>query len=150
MRHRIGRAIWAIAGATAAFSLLGGGLSAAGAQEDGGAFRLELNGVQPSDKGCRITFVAANALGGQIDKASFEMALFDRTGAVTSLTVLDFVDLPQGKTKVLRFDLPGVDCTTLGRVLVNQAMECRGGGIDPSACLRRLDASSRTDIPFGL
>src|SRR5690349_18725385 len=60
---------------------------------------LELNALQPSDKGCRLTFVIANHLSGDISKAAFEIALFDRTGVVDRLTVLDFRELPHGKTK---------------------------------------------------
>ena len=71
------------------------------------ALSLELNGAQPSDKGCRLTFVVNNNLGADLSKAAFEIALFNEAGVVDRLTVLDFKDLPAGKTKVTRFDLAG-------------------------------------------
>ena len=110
---------------------------------------LELNALQPSDKGCRLTFVIANHLSGDIAKAAFEIALFDRTGLVDRLTVLDFRELPLGKTKVSRFDLPGADCGKISRVLVNSATECGGSGIAPSDCLARLQTTTRTEVEFG-
>jgi hypothetical protein len=110
---------------------------------------LELNALQPSDKGCRLTFVIANHLSGDIAKAAFEIALFDRTGVVDRLTVLDFRELPQGKTKVSRFDLPGADCGKISRVLVNSATTCDGSGIEPSDCLTKLRASTRAKVEFG-
>jgi len=113
------------------------------------ALRLELNALQPSKEGCRLTFVIANDLGKSLDKAAFEMALFNDAGVVDRLTVLDFKDLPAGKTKVTRFDLPGVDCGKIGRVLVNSATACSGAGIDAKACIRDLKTTSRAKVGFG-
>jgi hypothetical protein len=110
---------------------------------------LELNALQPSDKGCRLTFVIANHLSGDIAKAAFEIALFDRTGVVDRLTVLDFRELPHGKTRVSRFDLPGADCGKIGRVLVNNATTCSGTGIEPPDCLTKLQTSTRAEVEFG-
>ena len=110
---------------------------------------LELNAAQPSEKGCRLTFGVNNALGTNLSKAAFEIALFDEAGVVDRLTVLDFKDLPAGKTKVTRFDLAGADCGKLGRVLINSATECAGNGIEPAACMRALKTSTKTAIAFG-
>jgi hypothetical protein len=110
---------------------------------------LELNGAQPSDKGCRLTFVVTNDLGTGLSKAAFEIALFNDAGVVDRLTVLDFKDLPAGKTKVTRFDLAGADCARISRVLVNSATECTGDGIEPTACLAHLKTQTKTAISFG-
>lgn len=114
------------------------------------ALVLELNGAQASDKGCRLTFVVTNNLGGELSKAAFEIALFNEAGVVDRLTVLDFNELPAGKTKVSRFDLSGADCGKLSRVLVNTATECTGTGIDPKACLAQLQPTTKSGIAFGL
>ena len=114
------------------------------------ALLLELNGAQASDKGCRLTFVVTNNLGGELTKAAFEIALFNDSGVVDRLTVLDFNELPAGKTKVARFDLAGTDCAKISRVLVNHATECTGSGIDPKACLSQLKPETRSGITFGL
>lgn len=120
------------------------------AQAPGPALVLELNGAQPSDKGCRLTFVVTNNLGAELTKAAFEIALFNDAGVVDRLTVLDFNELPEGKTKVARFDLAGTDCTKVSRVLVNHAAECTGAGIDPKACLGQLKPQTRSAIVFGM
>jgi hypothetical protein len=114
------------------------------------ALLLELNGAQPSDKGCRLTFVVTNNLGAELSKAAFEIALFNDAGVVDCLTMLDFNELPAGKTKVARFDLAGVDCTKISRVLINHATECNGTGIDPKACLSQLKPETKSTIVFGL
>jgi hypothetical protein len=111
---------------------------------------LELNGAEPSDKGCRLTFVVNNNLGAELTKAAYEIALFNEAGVVDRLTVLDFKELPAGKTKVTRFDLTGVDCAKISRILVNHATECAGEGVEPAACLRKLKTSAKSDITFGM
>jgi hypothetical protein len=111
---------------------------------------LELNGAQASDKGCRLTFVVTNALGAELANAAFEIALFNDAGVVDRLTVLDFKELPAGKTKVTRFDLAGTDCARIGRVLINTATECSGPAVEPGACMRGLKTSTKTGIPFGI
>jgi len=114
----------------------------------GPVLSLELNAAQPSEKGCRLTFVVNNALGADLSKAAFEIALFNDAGVVDRLAVLDFKDLPAGKTKVTRFDLAGADCGKLSRVLINSATECTG--VEPAACMRALKTSTKTAIAFGV
>ena len=110
---------------------------------------LDLNALQPSNGGCRLTFVVANNLATPIDRAAFEMALFNKGGVVDRLTVLDFKGLPAGKTKVSRFDLSGVDCANISRVLIDDATECAGAGTAPDACLTSLRTESKSGIQFG-
>lgn len=114
------------------------------------ALSVELNALQPTDTGCRFTFVVANSLGGTLASAAFELVLFDKAGMVSRLTIVDFKDLPDGKTKVRQFDFSGVDCAGLGRVLVNDATQCTGEGIDAKACIAGLKTSTRTEVQFGI
>lgn len=114
-----------------------------------GAIRLELNALQKSEKGCRIAFVVENALGRDIEKAAYEIALFSKEGLVERLLVLDFQALPNEKTKVRRFDLADTDCASIGRVLINDASACEGDGIEPQDCISRLEATSRGTVTFG-
>jgi hypothetical protein len=124
--------------------------AAAHAQSEKPSLSLELNGAQSSEKGCRFTFVVTNLLGAELTQAAFEVALFNEQGVVDRLTVLDFKDLPAGKTKVTRFELAGTDCAKVTRVLVNSATECKGQGIEPAQCMRQLVTSTKTSIAFGV
>lgn len=139
--------------------LLGAGIMAAAiapfgahAQEaaQDAALTVELNALQPSDRGCRFTFIATNGLGSELTKAAFELVLFDTEGKVSRLTVVDFKDLPQGKTKVRQFDFSGIDCAAVGRVLINDSTECAGPAIEPKACIQKLKAQTRTEVVFGV
>ncbi|MCB1467191.1 MAG: hypothetical protein KDK08_08625 [Rhizobiaceae bacterium] len=125
-------------------------LSPAHSQEDPPALALELNAVQPSQKGCRLTFVVKNGLGTELSRAAFEVALFNDLGVVDRLTVLDFRDLPSGKTKVARFELAGTDCSKVTRVLINGATDCKGDGVATDACMNQLRTTAKAKIEFGL
>lgn len=136
----------------AAMVLSMAGAPAVGAQEPAAAspaLTVELNGLQPLEAGCRLTFVVENGLGGELRQAAFEIVLFDRDGLVSRMTIIDFRDLPAGKTKVRQFDFNGLDCATIGRLLVNDATECAGEAIAPDACIRNLETRSRADATFG-
>lgn len=113
------------------------------------SLKLELNALEAADTACRMTFVVENALGADLSSAAFEIAFFSRKGTVDRLTVLDFQDLPEGKTKVARFDLPATECDSIGRVLINTATACKGDGVDPKSCMRTLETDNRTEVTFG-
>jgi len=132
-----------------AVSLPAGGAALAQEPATAPSLRLEFNGLEPSAAGCRLTFVVENGLGAALDRAAFEIALFNRAGLVDRLTVLDFKELPAGKTKVRQFDLPNADCAGIGRVLVNDAVACEGADVEPSDCIRNLKPETKSDISFG-
>lgn len=108
---------------------------------------MELNGLDATERGCRLTFVAENQLGADIGRAAYEVALFGKDGLVKRLTVLDFKALPDGETKVRQFELPEVDCAGLGRILVNGASACEAPKAD--ICMEALATSARGDVAFG-
>lgn len=115
-----------------------------------GKLQLELNAAQPTDKGCRLVFVIKNDLGASLTRAALEIAMFNEAGVVDRLSVLEFKDLVAGKTKVSRFELAGVQCTNISRLLVNGATACEGDGVQPQACQTALALSSKAGIEFGI
>lgn len=111
---------------------------------------LELNAAESSQKGCRLTFLVTNDLGADIAGAGFELALFNAEGVVERLTVLEFRDMPAGKTNVSRFDLAAADCGKIGRILVNAATRCEGAGVAAGDCMKGIRTASKTAIAFGV
>jgi hypothetical protein len=126
--------------------------SLAVAQDAVPALSLELNAVgDTADGGCRLTYVANNGMAAALEKTSFQMAVFDGTGSVTRLIVLDFGALTVGKTKVVQFDIPGQTCAQISRIVVNDVAQCTSaGGAAVPDCLSTLATASRTAIQFGL
>lgn len=110
---------------------------------------VELNALQPTDGACRITFLATNGLA-PIERVSLEVALFGAGGGIDRLVSLDFKALSTGKTRVVQFALPELECQSVTRVLINDVTACEGEGLDPAACLAALSTSSRVTAEFGV
>ncbi|MFC3529853.1 hypothetical protein ACFOMH_16890 [Paracoccus mangrovi] len=118
-----------------------------------GTVMLELNGATDTeDGGCQLTVVTTNRLDQGIKRAAWQVAIFDKQGAVQSLPILDFGGLIPGKTKVALFQLPGRKCADIGRIVVNDVADCSADdGADlRGQCLAGLATQTRTDIDFGL
>ena len=111
---------------------------------------LELNALTPSATGCRISLVATNDLGTELQSAGIEIALFGVDGGIDRLLALDLQAMPAGKTRVLQFDIPQLACDSVGQVLINDVTACAGGELDPALCLAALTVTSRLDVSFGL
>lgn len=133
--------------ATFSFGAISAG-TAAQAQDAAaaGGLSVEINELVPSEKGCKLTFVAGNAMAQSLAKVSFEFVLFDEKGLVERMAVLDFRDLPAGKTKVRQFDLPGTKCEAVKSLLINDAPVCTGEGVAKEACMTGLKTGSKSAV----
>lgn len=120
-------------------------------QADTKLLTIELNKMQQSQNGCRLSFMAVNRLDTRLEKTALEIVVFDGEGIVSQTLVLDFGRLPEDKTKVVEFDLPR-QCQEISRVLVNDVSECAGPGEEDLAegCLNALRTSNRAEIEFGI
>lgn len=110
------------------------------------ALAIELNSADQQDNACRLTFVAHNGLGADLETAVFETVLFSTDGAVLKLTLFDFQALPTGRPRVRQFDVPGAQCAAIGQVLINSVHKCSGDGIANTDCTAALQTKTRTDI----
>lgn len=108
--------------------------------------QIELNDAADVDDTCRISFLVENRLGTDLSGAVFETVLFDASGAVERLTLFDMRNLPAGRPRVRQFQIDGVPCAGIGRILINGAQTCTGEGVAEGACMDSLTLTSRTDI----
>ena len=111
---------------------------------------IELNALAPSETGCRVTFLATNRLGTELTRSSFEIALFGADGGIDRLVSLEFKAMPEGKARVLQFDIGQLACGNISRVLINDVVACEGEGLEPRICLTALKPTSRLDVGFGV
>jgi len=117
--------------------------------QQAGSFELELNNTEATEGGCRLTFVAKNATGTALGQTSYDVAVFDDTGAVSDRLILEFGRLPQDKTRVVQF-LLNRSCAKVSRLLLNGAEECvTDAGTESRICMDALSSNSRTDVQFG-
>jgi len=123
----------------------------AGAQDaaDDSSITLELNNLSPSEAGCLVTFMVRNSLDAALDQLAYEVVLFNGKGLVDRMIVLDFSPLVQNKTRVRQFDLDGISCPDVSRVLINDAASCAGQDVADGTCIRALETTTRTEIEFG-
>ncbi len=114
--------------------------------------KLELNNAEDNaDGACQLTILTENATGDALERAAWQMAIFDKDGRVRALPVVDFGMLPAGKTKLVSMAMPGRSCDQIARIVVNDVAECRlNGDFVPDLCLTRLTTASLVDIDFGI
>lgn len=114
--------------------------------DQGSHVTLELNSVAQVDGACQVSFLIQNGHAADITSAIYEAVLFDTSGGVDRLTLFDFGALPAARPRVRQFVLPGLDCSALGRLLINGAETCTSDGLAPDACGRDLELRSRIDV----
>jgi len=116
----------------------------------GGSFMLELNNAQTEGQGCRLTYVATNESGMDIEEIGYEVAVFDTEGVVDRLLILEFGRLADGRTKVVQFDLTEAGCEGISRLLVNGVAACTAADGSEPDCLGMLRTEARGAIAFGM
>jgi hypothetical protein len=114
-----------------------------------GKIGLELNTINGTDKACRFSFVISNEAGHDVEKLAAEFAFFDKGGLLTKLSVFNFGSLPQGRTQVRQFEIPGAGCETYSRLLLNTVKSCDGFGDGLVACEAAIQPSNKTTMEFG-
>ena len=72
----------------------------------------------------------SRTFGASLDGTVFETVLIARDGAAERLTLFDFDAPPEGRPRARRFDVPDLDCVSLGQVILDGASTCEGAGLD--------------------
>lgn len=121
-------------------------LSAAPALAETGmaGLHLRLDQAVAGSGQCQLVFVVENRTGTALDQVQAETVLLTPETRVLQLTLLDFQALPADSLRVRSFNLPGIDCGAVGRVLFNALPICSPLGAD--ACARALQVGSNTTI----
>lgn len=114
-----------------------------------GKIAVEFNDLQPVDSGCRAVFVLNNGLEQPLDALALRVVAFDKEQHATLFLTLDVGALPAGKTRVVRFDLGSqMTCAGIGRLVLDDVTDCKGGELDRAKCLASISLSSRAGAAF--
>ncbi|NKC33095.1 Tat pathway signal protein [Roseomonas sp. BU-1] len=116
---------------------------------------LELNRLETvagAAEGCRVWMVLANDAPGAAAIATLrlDLVVFGADGQIARRAAVELAPIGAGRTAVRLFDLAGLPCERIGRLLVNDVLACRIGGEEVAQCADRLAPSSRAGIRFGL
>ena len=119
---------------------LGLGLSPALAE----TLSIRLDQTNPGAEQCQLVFVLENGLATEFENLQAEVVLLSPESRVLRLSLLDFQSLPANGIRVRSFNLSGLECRDVGRVLFNAMGPCTP--LDARTCTAALDVSSTTDI----
>ena len=124
------------------------------AQSPPGVFSLELNRLDGFDGGCRVTLVEKNGTSTAFASLKLDLVVFGGDGIVEKRVGVEAGPLKAGRTSVRTFDLKGLACDGVGRLLINDVLSCEAEGLAPDAtdatgaCLDALEPRSRVPAAF--
>lgn len=132
-------------GAIVAFIATAGWCLPAAAEQD---LKIELNKLESVEGACRAYMVFENTTGDAFQSLKLDLVMFDPNGVINKRLAVEGGPLPAGKTSVKLFDIKGVSCADVDRVLLNDVLSCQGPTGDLSGCLDGIDTTSRHSAVF--
>ena len=127
------------------FAMLIASNAAAGSDE---SILVELNKLEPNDGDCRAYLVMENRSTSAFESLKLDVVVFDTDGIVAKRLAVEAAPLPLGKTSLKVFDIGGLPCDRVGRVLLNEVMTCADDAQARGDCLELMSTSSRARISF--
>lgn len=107
---------------------------------------VELNKLEAQGGGCRIHLVIRNSTAQAFEAYKLDLVLFGPDGIIARRIAVEVAPLRAKKKSVKLFDVADLACPAVGSILINDVLECRGGGADRADCIDALDVSSRAAI----
>jgi hypothetical protein len=118
------------------------------AHPEGGqdSITLELNKLEPSEKGCKAYVVASNQSATSYDALKLDLVMFQTDGVIGRRFALELAPLRPSKRTVKMFELDGAKCDGIGSFLINEVMECKSDTGPIADCLSRIKVNSLTKV----
>jgi hypothetical protein len=110
------------------------------------ATSIELNKLEPVDKGCRAYLVINNQSDTAYQSFKIDLVLFQTDGVIGRRFSIDLAPLKAHKKTVKLFDVDGIACDKVGSLLINDVMECKADGAAVGDCLQHLTTSTLTKV----
>lgn len=110
--------------------------------------RVELNKLEPQDGACRAYLVFENQTEQSFSGLTLDLVMFDNEGVIAKRLAVNAAPLPASKTSVKLFDIEGLACTDIGKILINDALDCQDANGEVSDCVALIEPSSRGDVSF--
>jgi hypothetical protein len=92
--------------------------------------------------------VFENRTGASFSNLTLDLVMFDSQGVIAKRLAVNAAPLPAEKTSVKLFDIEGLACANIGRILINDALDCEDEGGEISKCVTRIEPSSRSQAPL--
>ena len=115
--------------------------------QDGG-ISVELNKFETTEGGCQAYFLFGNTTGEAFEGFEMSLAILDGEGVIDRLLTIDAAPLPNGRTTLKLFGIPGLACEDVGQVLLHDIPVCRPQNGADMDCFPILSLSSRAAAPL--
>lgn len=115
-------------------------------QAQDGRISIELNKLEPATEACRSFVVLQNRTGTAFQTLKLDLVMFDVDGVVAKRLALETAPLPADKTSLKVFDIGGMACEQVGRILLNDVLDCASADGPQDGCLGLIDVSARGEL----
>jgi hypothetical protein len=116
------------------------------AQQAPAGVHIELNKLEPSEKGCRAYMVLNNPADTNYQSFKIDLVLFQTDGVIGKRFSIDLAPLKPKKKTVKLFEIDSIHCDKIGSFLINDVMECKADGAAVSGCLDKVKTSTLTNV----
>ena len=110
--------------------------------------KLELNRLEPAGDACRTYLLVDNSRGPALKSLKVDLFAFDTEGIAQKRLSVELGPVQDRKTMVRLFDFPGIACSKISRLLLNDVLACEGGDASRETCLDRIETESKTPAAF--
>jgi hypothetical protein len=116
---------------------------AAGAE----GLKIELNKLEEADGACRAYLLFENKTESAFQSLKLDLVMFGLDGVITKRLAIEGGPLPKEKTSVKLFEISGVKCETIGRILLNDVINCQdSAGGKMEGCIDMVTTSSKHKV----
>ena len=109
---------------------------------------VELNKLEPQNKGCRVYLVVDNPSDAALQVLKLDPIFFRQDGIIDRRLAMDLGPVRPSKKSVKSFDLDTMPCDSIGSVLVNDVIDCRDAAGPVTDFINRLTVTSRAGVPL--
>ncbi|MBS0002019.1 MAG: Tat pathway signal sequence domain protein [Thioalkalivibrio sp.] len=121
---------------------------ALGLAQNAGSVNIQLNKLEPDGDACRAYIVLENRGEQSFEALRLDLVMFDTDGVIARRLAVDAAPLAAGRTSVRVFAISGLACADIGRVLLNDVLNCAGPDGELRNCMERVTPESIADVPF--
>lgn len=110
--------------------------------------RVELNKLEPTEENCRAYLLFENRTAVDFRSLKLDLVMFNTEGIINKRLAVEGGPLPPGKTSVKLFDIQGVGCDAVERILLNGVLACSDPEGERSGCAELIETASRSSAGF--
>jgi len=109
---------------------------------------IQLNRTESVEGACRIYLVFENGTGRAFEAYKLDLVMFGPDGGIVQRLAVDAGPIAADKTLIKLFDVQGLGCADIDRLLLNAVIACRTAGGDSPDCTALSVPRSRIDTAF--